>query len=81
MGRIGEVQVIKRFIEVKVPVVNLKLQNLYIVVVSVGPGIGRVNTVSRILQMPIGKKKTGWVGCISIYFLRGVSSSNFKLKR
>ena len=53
-----------------VPVVNSKLQKSNIVAVSVSPGIGRVDTVSRILNVDwIGagkERKTSWLG-ISLY--------------
>ena len=49
-----------------VPVVNSKLQKSNIVAVSVSPGIGRVDTVSRILNVDwIGaekERKTSWLG-------------------
>ena len=47
-----------------VPVVNSKLQKSNIVVVSVSPGIGRVDTVSRILNADWTgtKRKKSWLG-------------------
>lgn len=44
-----------------VPVVNSKLQKSNIVAVSVSPGIGRVDTVSRILDAD-WTRKTNWLG-------------------
>jgi hypothetical protein len=51
-----------------VPVVNLKLQKSNIVAVSVSPGIGRVDTVSRILNADWTgtERKSSWLG-ISLY--------------
>lgn len=47
-----------------VPVVNSKLQKSNIVAVSVSPGIGRVDTVSRILNADWTgtERKTSWLG-------------------
>lgn len=51
-----------------VPVVNSKLQKSNIVAVSVSPGIGRVDTVSRILNADYmdTERKTSWLG-VSLY--------------
>ena len=51
-----------------VPVVNSKLQKSNIVAVSVSPGIGRVDTVSRILNADWTgtERKTSWLG-VSLY--------------
>ena len=59
-----------------VPLVNSKLQKSNIVAVSVSPGIGRVDTVSRILNVDwIGaekERKTSWLG-ISLYVKNSLS--------